>query len=149
MTEPAANMNAPKRSPLLSHISFGVSSYEASKKFYDAVLAAIDAECVYQSVASRTLGYGPTGSGLEVLNLFEKKEGVQPSGPGVHFAFNAPNRSAVREFWEAAMQNGGSDEGKWGLRPDYGEYYYAAFVRDPDGYKLEVVFQDKDGTEAL
>lgn len=136
--------------PLLSHISFAVSSYENSKKFYDAVLATIDAVCVYQNSEKRALGYGPASNPhLEVLDLFEEKTAVNPSGPGVHFALNAPNRKAVRAFWEVAMENGGTDEGKWGLRPHYGENYYAAFVRDPDGYKLEVVFQGKEEADTL
>lgn len=133
------------RHSLLGHISFGVRSYESSRGFYDAVLSTIGGIRVYDSPEKRILGYGfVIKPNWEPFTLFETQKHISPSGDGVHFAFNSPNRKGVRDFWEAAMQNGGSDEGKWGLRKQYGDLYYAAFVRDPDGYKLEVVFQEED-----
>ena len=66
---------------------------------------------------------------------------MTPPGPGFHLAFDAPSRSAVDAFHAAGVENGGVDLGAPGLRPHYGENYYAAFVADPDGYKLEAVFQ--------
>ena len=56
---------------------------------------------------------------------------------GAHVAFAAPNRAAVHEFYDAALSAGGRDNGKPGLRADYGDNYYAAFVIDPDGYRIE------------
>jgi catechol 2,3-dioxygenase-like lactoylglutathione lyase family enzyme len=56
-----------------------------------------------------------------------------------HLAFTAPSRSAVDEFHKAALLHGGEDNGAAGLRPDYGDEYYAAFVIDPDGYHIEAV----------
>ncbi|KAJ2979864.1 hypothetical protein NQ176_g2990 [Zarea fungicola] len=146
-----AEQPAPQRSPeprsssvLLSHISLGVSSYDQSRQFYNAVLATIGGSCVYDSAKTRTLGYGLASTPhLEALNLFEV-QGAMGFGPGVHLAFNAPSRQAVVDFWEVAMSDGGYDEGKWGLRKDYGDNYYAAFVRDPDGHKLEAVFQGSE-----
>lgn len=133
------------RHSLLGHISFGVRSYEESRKFYDAVLAPIGGMCVYDSPKKRILGYGFVAKpNWEPFTLFETEKHISPPGDGVHFAFNSPSRRGVRAFWEAAIKNGGSDEGKWGLRKQYGDLYYAAFVRDPDGYKLEVVFQEED-----
>jgi len=60
-------------------------------------------------------------------------------GNGTMIAFKADSRRAVREFHEAALQNGGSSEGSPDLRPQYGEDFYAAYVRDPDGNKLAAV----------
>lgn len=132
------------RQKLIGHFSFGVRSYTQSKAFYNAVLATIGGITVFDSAKSRVLGYSLSSiPDEEPLNLFERAN-VEPSGPGVHLAFDAPSRQAVRDFWEAAMANGGSDEGKWGPRPDYGDLYYAAFVRDPNGFKLEVVYQGPD-----
>jgi catechol 2,3-dioxygenase-like lactoylglutathione lyase family enzyme len=62
-------------------------------------------------------------------------------GPGFHLAFNAPSRAAVDAFHKAALSAGARDVGVPGLRPHYGATYYAAFVIDPDGYKLEAVHQ--------
>ncbi len=66
---------------------------------------------------------------------------VVPPGPGFHLAFVAESPTAVDCFHAAALASGGTDEGAPGPRPHYGPSYYAAFVRDPDGHKLEAVFQ--------
>ena len=60
-------------------------------------------------------------------------------GNGSHTAFPAPDRAAVRAFHAAALANGGSDEGAPGLRPHYHANYYGAYVRDPDGNKIQAV----------
>jgi len=56
---------------------------------------------------------------------------------GLHFCFTAPDRRSVDAFHTAALKTGGRDNGKPGLRDDYGPGYYAAFVVDPDGYRIE------------
>jgi catechol 2,3-dioxygenase-like lactoylglutathione lyase family enzyme len=60
-------------------------------------------------------------------------------GNGVHVAFIAESRGQVDEFYRVALANGGSDAGPPGLRPEYDANYYGAFVRDPDGNKIEAV----------
>ena len=64
--------------------------------------------------------------------------------PGFHLAFAAESRSAVQAFHAAALAAGGRDNGPPGLRPDYGEHYYAAFVVDPEGHRLEAVCKAKE-----
>jgi catechol 2,3-dioxygenase-like lactoylglutathione lyase family enzyme len=56
---------------------------------------------------------------------------------GLHFCFAAPSRESVGAFHRAALAAGGRDNGKPGLREDYGPNYFAAFVVDPDGYRIE------------
>ena len=56
---------------------------------------------------------------------------------GLHICFQAPDRNGVDAFHQAALKTGGRDNGKPGLRKDYGDNYYAAFVVDPDGYRIE------------
>jgi len=56
---------------------------------------------------------------------------------GLHFSFTASGRKAVDAFHAAALAAGGADNGKPGPRPDYGPNYYAAFVKDLDGYRIE------------
>ena len=58
-------------------------------------------------------------------------------GNGVHVAFQAPDRETVRCFHAMALEHGGQDEGAPGIRANYNANYYAAFVRDPDGNKIE------------
>jgi catechol 2,3-dioxygenase-like lactoylglutathione lyase family enzyme len=102
--------------------------------FYDPAMMALGYARVFTGPGS--VGYGLPGTENDRLRLFLKPHPVTPPGPGFHLAFLAPNRDAVDRFHEAALQFG-VDEGTPGLRPHYGPDYYAAFVLDPDGYKLE------------
>jgi catechol 2,3-dioxygenase-like lactoylglutathione lyase family enzyme len=124
--------------PMLGHVSFGVSDLSRSTAFYDAVLAALGYERVW--TGERGVGYAEAGEG-DKLNLFQQSGPASAPGPGFHLAFNAPSRAAVDAFHAAALQAGGRDTGAPGPRPHYGTHYYAAFVLDPDGYKLEAVHQ--------
>jgi catechol 2,3-dioxygenase-like lactoylglutathione lyase family enzyme len=62
-----------------------------------------------------------------------------PADPrsGLHFCFHVPTRSAVDAFHAAALKHGGRDNGKLGVRADYDPNYHAAFVVDPEGYRIE------------
>lgn len=131
----------PHRRGLLGHVSFGVQSYEVSKKFYTALLQPFDVKLVYDSPTRKILGYG-FDADHEVLNIFERGDDARAPGPGTHFAFNAPSREAVKEFWEAGVRFGGKSDGEPGVRENYGKHYFAVFIFDPDGFKLEAVFQD-------
>ena len=86
------------------------------------------------------VGYGVVG-GNDRLALFAQADRPSPPGPGFHLAFEAPTRAAVDAFHAAALRLGGRDEGGPGVRPHYSPTYYAAFVTDLDGHKLEAVHQ--------
>lgn len=131
----------PNRRGLLGHVSFGVQSYDISKTFYTAVLKPFGVELVYDNPTQRILGYG-IDADHEIFNIFEQGNDARAPGPGTHLAFNAPSREAVKEFWEAGIRFGGRSSGDPGLREHYGKDYFAAFMFDPDGFKLEAVFQD-------
>jgi catechol 2,3-dioxygenase-like lactoylglutathione lyase family enzyme len=120
---------------LLGHISFGVQDLKRSTAFYDAVMQALGYVRVH--TGQNAVGYGLRGTSADRLLLIAQTEPVLPPGKGFHLAFIAPDRDGVDRFHQAALANGGTDEGAPGLRPNYGPDYYAAFVRDPDGYKLE------------
>ncbi len=122
---------------MLGHLSLGVADLNQTTAFYDATLAPIGFVRVWTSV--KGVGYGPPG-GDDKLALFPRPDAAPP-GPGFHLAFDAPSREAVDAFHTAALSAGGSDAGPPGPRPHYGATYYAAFVLDPDGYKLEAVHQ--------
>jgi catechol 2,3-dioxygenase-like lactoylglutathione lyase family enzyme len=114
-----------------------VADLTRSGLFYDAVAAPLGWVRVWSSPDG--LGYGEPGHG-DKLALFQRA-GARAPGAGFHLAFNAPHRAAVDAFHTAALASGGLNEGSPGLRPKYGDSYYAAFVLDPDGYKLEAVHQ--------
>jgi len=122
---------------MLSHVSLGVHDLSRAMAFYDAGLAALGYIRLWTGVDG--LGYGAPG-GSEKLNIFAR-EGAAPAGLGFHLAFVAPDPTSVDRFHAAALAHGGTDEGAPGPRPHYGASYYAAFVRDPDGHKLEAVYQ--------
>ena len=67
------------------------------------------------------------------------------AGNGVHIAYHVADRATVDAFYETAMAHGGSDEGPPGLRPHYHPNYYGAYVRDPDGNKLQAVCHSPKG----
>lgn len=122
---------------MLSHVSLGVRDLDRAASFFDAMLAALGYVRLWTGESG--LGYGVPGGGEE-LNIFEHS-GAAPPGAGFHLAFAAPDRAAVDRFHAAALAHGGADRGPPGPPPHYGKDYYAAFVLDPDGHKLEVVHQ--------
>jgi catechol 2,3-dioxygenase-like lactoylglutathione lyase family enzyme len=120
---------------MLGHLSICVRDLPAATRFYDAVLAPIGWIRVW--TGANGLGYGPPG-GDEKLNVFVHAD-AHPPGPGFHLCFNARSDAEVDAFHAAARANGGTDNGAPGLRPHYGPDYYAAFVVDPEGWKLEAL----------
>ncbi|MBI5275684.1 MAG: VOC family protein [Burkholderiales bacterium] len=121
---------------MLHHVSFGVADLQRAAAFYDAVLAPLGYAQVW--AVATGIGYGEPGGG-DKLALKLRGPDAAPPGPGFHLAFAAPSRSAVDAFHRAAVANGGQDNGAPGLRPHYGPHYYAAFVIDPDGHRVEAV----------
>ncbi|HET9695009.1 MAG TPA: VOC family protein [Steroidobacteraceae bacterium] len=123
-------------------MSFGVADIEASMRFYDAVLAPLGLVRVWSDLrpgeTGQGVGYGPPGR-ADVFALKQRPGEQIAPGAGFHLAFAAPSRAAVDQFHAVALERGGRSDGAPGLRPAYGEHYYAAFVRDPDGHRLEAV----------
>ncbi len=125
---------------ILSHASLGVAALDRAVVFYDAALAPLGVVRLWQYADAA--GYGRPG-GEDELAVFAREPGPRglAAGPGFHLCLRAPDAAAVDAFWRAALDHGGTDAGAPGLRPHYGPDYYAAFVRDPDGHKLEVKVQ--------
>ncbi|HXW83971.1 MAG TPA: VOC family protein [Candidatus Binataceae bacterium] len=118
---------------MISHVSIGVKDLGKARKFYDAVLEPLG----YKRLMSgdEYLGYGDKDPEFWVLAV---KQPVPPNdNSGLHVCLDAKHRADVDAFHAAAVKQGGRDNGKPGIRKDYGENYYAAFIVDPDGYRLE------------
>jgi|JI10StandDraft_1071094.scaffolds.fasta_scaffold418780_2 catechol 2,3-dioxygenase-like lactoylglutathione lyase family enzyme len=126
---------------VLHHVSLGATHIEASARFYDAVLAPLGLVRVWADLrpgqTGQAVGYGPPGAG-DLVAIKQVEQGI-PSIPGFHLALGAPSRAAVTAFHAAALAHGGADNGPPGLRPNYGPDYFAAFVIDPDGHRIEAV----------
>ena len=118
---------------MINHVSIGVRDVARSKKFYNAALKPLGYKLL--SDGETSLGYGDKSVALWV----QKSDSPVPAdmASGLHFCFDAPSRKSVDGFHKAAMGAGGKDNGPAGLRADYGDNYYAGFVIDPDGYRLE------------
>lgn len=118
---------------MLNHVSIGVRDIARTKRFYDAALKPLGYKALSEGEAS--LGYGKDTVVLWISA--SDKPVLADEKSGLHFCFDAPTHKSVAAFHAAALGAGGCDNGKPGLRPDYAPNYYAAFVVDPDGYRLE------------
>jgi catechol 2,3-dioxygenase-like lactoylglutathione lyase family enzyme len=118
---------------MINHVSIGVSDIAKAKSFYDAALKPLGYTCL--NTADSSLGYGKD---VVALWLVLSQAPVKPDpASGLHFCFDGPTRRSIDAFYQTALAAGGRDNGKPGLRKDYGDNYYAAFVIDPDGYRIE------------
>jgi catechol 2,3-dioxygenase-like lactoylglutathione lyase family enzyme len=121
---------------MIDHVSIGASDLERAARFYEAVLGTLG----YAKLAVRpkTLGFGKQYPEFW-LNHRPSMTPV-PADNGVHFCLRAKSREAVDAFHAAALAAGGFSDGAPGPRPEYHENYYAAFIRDPDGNRIEAVY---------
>ncbi|HEY0064947.1 MAG TPA: VOC family protein [Telluria sp.] len=120
---------------MLHHISLGVRDLALAGAFYDAAFATLGYRRVFED--DDAIGYGLIDE-QDILCLKLNDAALAP-GPGFHLAFSAASRAQVDAFYAAALKIGGRCNGAPGLRPDYGDHYYAAFLIDTDGYRIEVV----------
>jgi catechol 2,3-dioxygenase-like lactoylglutathione lyase family enzyme len=118
---------------MIHHLSIGVRDLARTKRFYDSALQPLGYTCLNESDGS--LGYGREAIAFWISSVERPVPAHDKSG--LHVCFAAPTRESVDAFHAAALAAGGRDNGRPGLRPDYGPEYYAAFAIDPDGYRLE------------
>ena len=126
---------------MLDHLSIGVSDLAHAGVFYDAVLATLGYVRLFGN--ERGIGYGTAGAKDEAFAILAAGADARSPGTGCHIALVAAPRAAVADFHATAVRMGAADEGPPGPRPLYGAGYYAAFVRDADGYRLEAVCHEQ------
>src|SRR5262245_3861640 len=123
---------------MIDHASIAVRDYEASKRFYQAALAAIGYELLMEVPADvNPSGVAVAGFGADKKPDFWITQ-AKESAPQ-HLAFAVRTRALVDAFYRAALAAGGRDNGAPGVRAMYHPNYYGAFVRDPDGHNIEAV----------
>jgi len=122
---------------MIDHVSIGVSDLAAARRFYGAVLGAIG--YVKMDDREKTVGWGKPGKHSEFW-INARPGMTKTSGEsGTHICLRAPDTKAVDAFHAAALQVGGTCAGAPGPRPEFGGGYYAAFISDPDGNRMEAV----------
>lgn len=120
---------------MIHHLSLGTDDLARARAFYDPVMRELGLRRTFDS--EDAVGYG---AGITSFSLNRPANGAAADpGNGVHVAFEVESRAAVDAFYRTALANGGTDDGAPGLRPEYDANYYAAFVRDPDGHKIEAL----------
>jgi catechol 2,3-dioxygenase-like lactoylglutathione lyase family enzyme len=120
---------------MIDHISIPVRDLKASARFYEALLTPLGMTRVVDR--PNTVGFGKTYAEFW-LNERAKLEPL-PEDCGAHIALRAPNIEAVNAFHAAALAAGAHSNGAPGMRLEYSAHYYAAFVRDWDGNRVEAV----------
>ena len=120
---------------MIDHVSIAVRDLQASARFYEIVLAPLG----YTKLETRpeTVAFGKAYAEFWLNHRSSMKQVA--AGAGAHAALRASSREAVDGFHRAALAAGGTSDGVPGLRRQHGEGYYAAFIRDADGNKIEAV----------
>jgi catechol 2,3-dioxygenase-like lactoylglutathione lyase family enzyme len=123
---------------VIDHVSIIVSDLSRAERFYDAIMLALGYPKVVRD--NERIGYGERSSAEHPERCYISIRSGLPkrSESRRHYAFRAPSREAVRIFHRDGLANGGMDDGAPGPR-DYHAHYFAAFVTDPDGNRLEAV----------
>ena len=118
---------------MFDHVTIRVSNFEASKRFYTTVLAALGYKLGWEDAERQLAEWGD----------FSIAHDGKPLTENVHVAFATGSRDEVDAFHRVALEAGFSDNGAPGERPEYHPGYYGAFVLDPDGNNIEAVFHDR------
>jgi catechol 2,3-dioxygenase-like lactoylglutathione lyase family enzyme len=125
-------------SSIIDHVTLGVSDFDTARHFYDRVMPALGFRRLWEKPSMNAYGVeGADDFGLQLDDCSSRR--------GTHVAFRAPDRASVNRFHSEALAAGGRDDGAPGLRPEYHGSYYAAFVIDPDGNRIEAVCHEPDG----
>jgi len=130
---------------VFDHIQIKVGNLEASRAFYAATLASLGHKVVFE-IDKVVVGFGNSPH-----DMFEVRQAdhTAPVSSAIHIAFVSRSEDAVRLFFSTALAHGATDNGAPGLRPEYEEGYFAAFVVDPNGHNLEAVYTTRSTKSAM
>lgn len=119
---------------MIRYVTLGTADLDRAQVFYDAIFGVLGQHRLWRE--GDWIGYGPQGGEAKVFVC--KPHDGQPAraGNGIMVGFDVADTAQIDAFHTAALAHGGLCEGPPGPRPVYGEGYYAAYVRDPDGNKL-------------
>lgn len=127
---------------MFSHVTLGTNDWPRARPFWIAVMEVLGHPVLMEFPGGIAFGLA-TGPKTFIVPPFDGAAAA--AGNGVHVAYAVPSRAQVDAFHAAALAHGGSDEGPPGLRAHYHPNYYGAYVRDPDGNKLQAVCHSPRG----
>ena len=128
---------------MIDHVSIPVRELKASARFYDALLAPLGMTRVRER--PNRIGFGKSYPEFWINTRPQHKP--SPIDSGAHICLRAPDTAAVDAFHAAALAVGAKSDGAPGIRPEYSAHYYAAFIRDFDGNRIEAVTFLRDAAE--
>jgi catechol 2,3-dioxygenase-like lactoylglutathione lyase family enzyme len=123
---------------MFSHVSLGARDLARAIRFYDATLGTLGRQRI-MGADPTSAAWGPDDPGLRLWVTLPFDGTPASLGNGTMVSFLADARAAVSAFHAAALAHGGADEGAPSLCPQYGAGFYAGYVRDPDGNKMNSV----------
>jgi catechol 2,3-dioxygenase-like lactoylglutathione lyase family enzyme len=129
---------------MIDHVSIAVRDLGKAQAFYAAVLAPLGFAKL-REWPDAAVGFGKKYPEFWLNKRSAMEEVAQDSG--IHICLRAPDAAAVDAFYAAALKAGGTSDGAPGLRPHNYAGYYAAFIRDPDGNRIEAVTFVPEGVE--
>ncbi|HOO51481.1 MAG TPA: VOC family protein [Alphaproteobacteria bacterium] len=123
---------------MFAHVSIGVKDIQKSVAFYDKVIVALGYERLFGDVEEKFMAYGPEDSFFIINEPLDTTKDVLACN-GSHLCIKAQTKEQVDGFYAEALRLGAKDSGAPGIREHYSDDYYAAFIFDPDGHKIEVL----------
>ena len=132
---------------MYTHIQLGARDWPRLVRFYDAVLGPLGLrrENNVEDAGPAGVIWRPGEARWPSFVVAPPFNGLPATwGNGCQVSFEAPTPEAVRQCWEEALRQGGTDEGAPALRPRYAADFYAAYCRDPEGNKLAFVCAASD-----
>jgi len=136
---------------MIDHISFSVKNFEHSRDFYDQTLSLLGYERLmnFNDQEHQVAGYGKNGKPSFWIGSSKKSLHIEEyigKSAGFHVAFVASTTESIHQWYESCIKLGGQDNGRPGPRPEYHPGYYAAFIIDPNGWRIEACFQNYQGS---
>ena len=124
---------------MIGYVTLGTNDLKRAAAFYDKIAALLDTPRMMEFDGFIAWGRPGGGAGIGLTRPYDGQPATV--GNGVMVALAARDKAHVDEIYRTALANGGTDEGAPGLRSHYHADYYAAYVRDPDGNKIQATCQ--------
>ncbi|ACE06291.1 hypothetical protein Aasi_0926 [Candidatus Amoebophilus asiaticus 5a2] len=130
---------------MIDHITFAVNNFSESLKFYDETMHILGIERlkIIEDEESQMAGYGQAGKCH--FGIFQDRKPNEQElvgkARGFHLAFTAPNVNSIHEWHQKCLELGSMDNGAPGPRPHFNPGYYAAFIIDPNGWRIEAMLR--------